>query len=89
MNQTNKWVVLLLTAFTTGGGIAIGAIQGGCKLGMAIAIGAIAGASAILHNLSPSANDQSPVDIQAQYNAELNKITQGNKPETPPAIPPK
>jgi len=81
MDQSNKWILLLLTAFTSGGSVTMMSIQGGCSLGMAIFAGAITGATAILHNLAPSANDvpQAPVDIQARYNSEVNKLTQGNK----------
>jgi len=80
MNTTNKWIILLLTAFTTGGGVTYISIQGGCKIGMAIFAGALTGASAVLHNLSPSANDtplQSPADMQARHDVELTKLTQG------------
>jgi hypothetical protein len=42
---------------------------------MAIFAGAITGATAVLHNLAPSANEQSPADIQVRYNAEANKLT--------------
>lgn len=67
MNTTNKWIILLLTAFTTGGGVTYISIQGGCKISMAIFAGALTGASAVLHNLSPSANDAPvipPVDTR-------------------------
>ena len=80
MNTTNKWIILLLTAFVAGGSVTMTTIQGGCSLGMAIFAGAITGATAILHNLAPSANDtplQSPADMQARHDAELTKLTQG------------
>ena len=88
MNTTNKWIILLLTAFVAGGSVTMTTIQGGCSLGMAIFAGAITGATAILHNLAPSAND-TPLPplgdtIAAKYQAEQAKLA------TPPVdAPPK
>ena len=77
--KTSAWLRLICGALATGIGLAIAAIQGGCKLGIAIAIGVGGAFSAIAHGLSTSpGNAQMVADAQQspmeKYQAAMDAL---------------